>query len=167
MFDPPPKPEEIKIVWPTEQEMSEGMATVRKCLPFWRGNPAYLLIKPNLGLIVSLQNFEFDTRYFALTFSVDDVIIEPAGFDRREPMRLEFVWNQPYMWISAEEISAPYHCGLHFGAQGVQNIRKLRATRFFEQLKNTPLLLGFLRGCFDAGFRLPHEKPVRPRPRES
>ena len=81
---------------------------IERYAPLWKTSPALLVTKPHLGLIVSLEKIEHDERYFALAFAVEDAIVAPEGFDAQIPIRLNCVWNQPYMSPGADSISAPY-----------------------------------------------------------
>ena len=146
-----------QIVWPTKEEMEKGLAEIERYAPVWTACPALLVIKPHLAMIVSLEKIEYDERFFALAFAVEEEIVAPEGFVAPIPLRLNCVWNQPYMSLGADFISAPYSFCLHFGAQGVQRIRELRAMRVFDKLRDSPLLLGLLRACFEPDFQLPAE----------
>ena len=84
-------------------------------------------------------------------------MVAPEAFDTQIPIKLRCVWNQPYMSLSADCISAPYSFYLHFGAHGVQRAREFSATTAFEKMRNSPMLLGLLRACFKAHFQLPAE----------
>jgi hypothetical protein len=146
-----------QIVWPEKEEMEKGLAAVERYAPLWKASPALLVIKPYLGLIVSLENIKHDKRYFSLTIAVEEAIIAPKSFDAQNPITLTCVWNQPYMSLGADSISAPYSFYLHFGAHGVQRVREFSATRFFDTLRNDPMLIGLLRACFQPDFKLPAE----------
>lgn len=112
--------------------MEKRLADIERYAPCWKASPAYLVIKPDLGLIVSLENIEHDERYFVLTLAVEEAIVAPEGFDPRIPIKLTCVWNQPYMSLGAHLISAPYSFRLEFGAQGVQRIRESTATSLID-----------------------------------
>ena len=146
-----------QIVWPIKEQMERGLAEIERYAPLWKESPALLVIKPHLGLIVSLENIEHDERYFALAIAVEEAIVAPEGFDTQIPITLKCVWNQPYMSLGADAISAPYSFYLHFGAQGVQRARQFSATRVCDKLRNSPMLLGLLRACFQPDFQLPAE----------
>jgi hypothetical protein len=146
-----------QIVWPTKEEIEKRLAEIERYAPLWKASPALLVIKPDRGLIVSLANIEHDELYFALAIAVEEAIVAPEGFDARIPIMLKCVWNQPYMSLGADCISAPYSFYLHFGAQGVQRAREFSATRFFHNPRNSRMLLGLLRACFHPDFQLPAE----------
>src|SRR5208283_4019734 len=92
--------------------------------PLWKANPALLVIKPHHGLIVSLESIEHDERYFALAFAVEEAMVAPEAFDTQIPIKLRRVWNQPYMSLGADCISAPYSFYLHFGARGANSAQR-------------------------------------------
>jgi hypothetical protein len=96
----------IRILLPTKQEMDEGLAEVKRCHPFWKANPAFLVIKPDPGLIVSLQNLVHDDRGFTLTCKVDQTLVAPPDFDENN-ITLSCGWNQPYVSLNDDRISAP------------------------------------------------------------
>lgn len=145
--------ESVQVVWPTKEQIEKRLAEIERYAPHWKENPALLLIKPELGLIVSLENIEHDERYFTLTLAVEEAIVAPEGFDAQVPIALKCVWNQPYMSLGADSISAAYSFYLHFGAQGVQRVREVSATKRFDKLRNSPDLLVRLRDCFDPYFQ--------------
>jgi hypothetical protein len=156
--DHPPEPTVSgQIIWPTKEEREKGLAAIERYAPLWKASPALLVIKPHLGLIVFLENIEHDEHYFALTIAVKETIVAPEGFDAQTPITLRCVWNQPYMSLCPDSISAPYSFYLHFGAQGVQRVRELSATRLFDTASNSRTALGLLRGCFQPNFQLPAE----------
>lgn len=146
-----------QIVWPTIQQMEEGLVAIKRYEPVWRASPALLVIKPRLGLIVSLKQVEHDERYFVLAIAVQEAIVAPDGFDPHIPVTLRCVWNQPYLSLGVDHISAPYSFYLHFGAQGVQRARDFSATKLFGKLRNSPALLGLLRSCFNSNVQLPSD----------
>jgi hypothetical protein len=149
-----------QIVWPTKEQMEKGLAEIERYAPLWKASPALLVIKPHLGLIVSLKNIEHDERYFALAIAAEEAIVAPDGFDAQIPIALKCVWNQPYLSLGADSISAPYSFYLHFGAQGVQRAREFSATKCFDKLRSSPMLLGLLRACFEPDFhQLPQSSP--------
>jgi hypothetical protein len=158
---PPDDPREAavpaEIVWPTREQMEKGLTQIERYAPLWKASPALLVIKPDHGLIVSLESIEHDRRHFELALVVEEAIVAPEAFDTQILIKLQCVWNQPYMSLGADCISAPYSFYLHFGAHGVQRAREFSKTRAFEKLRNSPLLLGLLGSCFQADFQLPAE----------
>jgi hypothetical protein len=146
-----------QIVWPTKEQMEKRLAEIERYSAFWKVSPALLVIKPHLGLIVSLENIKHDERHFALAIAVHEAIVAPKGFDTQTPITLKCVWNQPYMSLGADVISAPYSFCLHFGAEGVQRAREFSKTGFFDKLRDSPILLGILGACFQPDFKLPAE----------
>jgi hypothetical protein len=151
---PGDNPEVAQIVWPTKEEVEKGLAKIERYESIWKATPALLVIKPHLGLIVSLENIKHDEHYFALTIAVEKPIVAPEGFDAQNLITLKCVWNQPYISLGADLISAPYSFYLHFGAQGVQRARELSAMKSFDKLRNNPMQLGLLRSCFQSNFQL-------------
>ena len=143
---------DFEIIRPTRAEMDEGLAKIDKYLPHWRSNPALLLIKPHLGLIVAFQSLEYDEEGFVLTCQVDRPLLAPPDFDPATPIRLACACNQPYLSVANNLISAPYGFYLHFGTEGVQCARELPAAiRDAEQ--SSEGLLGLYRCCFSPDFR--------------
>ena len=108
-------------------------------------------------MVVCLDSIKHDERYFALGLAVEEVIVAPEGFEEKVPITLKCVWNHPYMSMGADLISAPYSFYLHFGAQGVQRVRELSATRFFDKLRDSPMALGVLRASFESDIQVPGE----------
>jgi hypothetical protein len=149
--------EPVEIVWPTKEQREKRLAEIQRYAPDWRASPALLIIKPHLGVIVSLQSIEHDEHYFALRLAVEETIAAPDDFDPTTPVLLTCVWNQPYLSLSPNGISAPYSFRLHFGAQGVQHVRELSGMKFFAAVKKTELLPGILSACFSPDFELPPE----------
>ena len=138
-----------QVVWPTKEQRNEGLEAIQRYAPHWNATPALLVIKPHLGLIVSVKRIEHDEHYFRLTVLVEEILVAPKEFDQREPLILQCVWNQPYMSLSRDLISAPYNFYLHFGAEGVRQVRKFSTTRKFHLWKG-PEMMGMLRYCFSA-----------------
>jgi hypothetical protein len=130
-----------EIVLPAEREVVDGLATLKKCLPHWLANPALLVIKPNLGLVVSVVNSTYDQMGFSLSLGVEEKLIAPRSFDSSE-IQVGCGWNQPYMNFDESEIWASYCFSLHFGAEGVS------AARAFSKDRNalTGVMLPALRG---------------------
>lgn len=149
--------EPVQIVWPTKEQMEKRLAEIERYAPHWKESPALLVIKPELGLIVSLENIEHDERHFTLTLAVKEAIVAPEGFDAQIPIVLECTWNQPYMSLGADSISAAYCFYLHFGAQGVQRAREVSAKKLSYKPGCTPDLLVRLRDCFDPYMQPPPE----------
>ena len=157
--DHPPLPViTCQTVWPTKEQIEKGLADIERYAPCWKASPAYLVIKPDLGLIVSLENIEHDERYFVLTLAVEEAIVAPEGFDPQIPIKLTCVWNQLYMSLDAYEIYAPYCFRLQFGEQGVQRIRDFAATSLFDTVSNGPFPER-LSSCFRPDFVLPESAP--------
>lgn len=98
----------FKSYGPTKEQMETGLAEIEQYAAVWNASPALLVIKPHLGLIVSLEDIKHDRRYFALAIAVEEAIVAPEGFDAQVPITLKCVWNQPYMSLSVDSISAPY-----------------------------------------------------------
>jgi hypothetical protein len=154
--DDPSQPiQTAQIVWPTKDQWQKGSAEIEEYAPEWKASPALLVIKPELALIVAVKNIEHDERHFALSVAVEETILAPEGFNEKEPIVLECVWNQPYMSMSATDISAPYSFYLHFGAKGVQRVHEFMATEIFRSLGNNSM--GILRACFEPRFQFPAE----------
>jgi hypothetical protein len=141
----------LRIIWPTRAEMRKGLARIEKLLPFWKLSPALLVIKPELGLIVALQSLRHDKHGFVLSLKVDQALVAPPDFDTESPITLECVWNQPYLSMAINYISAPYGFYLHFGIEGVQRARELSAS-IGEKGVRSEMMLGLLRGCFGSGL---------------
>lgn len=136
--------------------MEKVLAEIERHAPLWKATPALLVIKPHLGLIVSLKNIEHDERYFTLSLAVEETIVAPEGFDAQIPITLKNVWNQPYLSMDPRAISAPYCYYLHFGDEGVQRVRKFGA-KLSDKQKNGPFTLGLLRSCFQGNLLPPPE----------
>jgi hypothetical protein len=128
--------------------MREGLAKIEEYLSFWKTNPALLVIKPELGLIVTLQSLEHDKRGFTLICGVEQALVAPPGFETGTPITLDCVWNQPYLSMAVDRISAPYSFYLHFGVEGVPRARALSETFTRHGDTNSERLLGDLRHCF-------------------
>jgi hypothetical protein len=141
----------LRIIWPTRAEMRKGLARIENFLPSWKVNPALLVIKPQLGLIVALQSLKHDKHGFALGLKVDQALVAPPGFETRSPMTLECVWNQPYLSMAIDYISAPYNFYLHFGIEGVQRARELNAS-IRDKGVSSEMMPGLLRSCFSSNF---------------
>ena len=148
-----------QIVWPTTEERDRGRAEIERFSSVWKASPALLIIKPDLGVVVSLKDIAHDERYFTLTLEVEETIVAPDGFDPQAPIELRCVWNQPYLSVVSDCINAPYCFRLHFGAQGVRNVREFAATKLFRTLKDSSkdssIIAGLLSGCFVPDFMPP------------
>lgn len=105
---PADNPPEVQIVWADKRADGNGIGRDRTIRGRLDASPALLVIKPHLGLIVSLEDIKHDRRYFALAIAVEEAIVAPEGFDAQVPITLKCVWNQPYMSLSVDSISAPY-----------------------------------------------------------
>lgn len=66
--------------------MEKGFAGIERYVPRWKASPALLVIKPDLGLVVSLENIEHDERYFKLAIAVEKTIVAPGRFDSQIPI---------------------------------------------------------------------------------
>jgi hypothetical protein len=147
-------PDAIQIVWPTRTQREVGLAALSRYLPTWKASPALLVIKPNHALIVSISNHQHDDHGFQLVLAVSEALVAPDNFDISSPIRVGCVWNQPYMSMDAEGISAPYSFSLQFGAEGVQRAREasIELRRELSVAVGTDdynsLVLGCLKGCF-------------------
>jgi hypothetical protein len=135
-----------QIVWPTAEQVRNGLARLEKYLPFWKISPALFVSKPRLGLIVALRSFEHDARYFTLSLKIEEALVAPPNFDIADPVPVSCVWNQPYLSLSPGGIHAPYGFSLHFGTEGVQCARELTAQ--FGPHVDGETLLPLLKGCF-------------------
>jgi hypothetical protein len=140
----------MKILKPTREERKKGLADVGRFAPIWKSSPALLLIKPHLGLIVSVESIEKDDTAFTLAIAVEEAIVAPKGFNTRDTIRLQCWWNQPYLHLDAELISAPYNFYLHFGSKGVRQVRQFRASALFKHPESAEAKIGHLRTCFTA-----------------
>jgi hypothetical protein len=151
---PPDNPLEsaLKIIWPSKAEVRDGLAKIEEYLPFWKTNPALLVIKPELGLIVGLQSLEHDERGFTLVCGVEQALVAPPGFETGTPINLDCVWNQPYLSMAATRITAPYGFYLHFGVEGVERARALSAIFVRRGGTKSEMLLAELKRCFSRGF---------------
>ena len=145
----------FEIVWPTREQVERGLAEVERYARVWKSEPALLVIKPLLGLIVSLREISQDDHLFTLTLAVEQALVAQEDFNELEPVSLSCVWNQPYMHLSADVIFAPYSFSLHFGARGVERVVGLSKTKFFRDLKTTGYLPAMMRGCFTSDAELP------------
>lgn len=164
--EPPPFPYvEVEIVRPTEEQRQAVLAQINQFAPGWHATPAYLIMKPVYGLIVTLDRIEQDESGFDLILRVEESIIAPANFDQNEPMRLSCCWNQPYLSLGAAEICAAYGFRLLFGAEGVQNVRKVAATApsYMARVRQRPSP-EMLSSCFRPYFQFPEEPPAAPPP---
>lgn len=156
--DLPPEPLlRVNIVRPSNEERKARLTEIERYSPFWKARPALLVIKPDLALSVSLKNIDDDENYFWLILAVEETIVAPDQFIPEVPMILRCVWNQPYLSLNADLISAPYAFYLHFGSEGVQHVRELSANRVFKEFRSKPGTVGILRSCFSPGFKLPEE----------
>lgn len=138
---------ELKIVWSTQEQVERGRTAIERYAAGWKASPALLVIKPYLALIVSLKDIQQDERHFALTLVAEQVIVAPKDFDREEPIVLTCVWNQPFMDLHRDLINAPYSFYLHFGAEGVQEVREFTQNERFSRMP-PELVMGALRGLF-------------------
>ena len=164
--EPPPFPYvEVEIVGPTEAERQAVLARIHQFAPGWHATPAYLVMKPVYGLIVTLDRIEQDESGFDLILRVEESIIAPANFNPKDPMRLSCGWNQPYLSLGATEIFAAYSFRLLFGAEGVQNVRKVVATAptYMAHVRQRPSP-EMLSSCFRPTFQFPEEPPTAPPP---
>jgi len=107
----------MEIVGPTRRERKKGLADVERFAPGWKSSPALLVIKPNLGLLVSVKSIEKNDSAFTLAIAVEEAIVAPKGFNSRDTISLQCCWNHPYLHLDAELISAPYSFYLHFGSK--------------------------------------------------
>jgi hypothetical protein len=144
---------QLQIVWPNKEDMKRGLGTIKRYVFGWKASPALLLIKPHLGVIVSLQELNHDERCFTLILATDAAIVAPADFDPRAPIKLACLWNQPYLSMGRDHIYAPYDFSLFFGVQGVRRVHEWTSKRSFERLRNTPFVLPCLRACFRTDFQ--------------
>ncbi len=151
----PDSPVRAEIAWPTKEEIEQGVAQVQRYSPVWIATPALLVIKPHLGLIVSVKQIEYDDRFLTLKLALDQTIVAPEEFRAQDPIQLQCVWNQPYLHLARNSIFAPYCFSLHFGVEGVQHVRSLTATGAFEDRESSGMMLGLLRRCFDPGYQPP------------
>jgi hypothetical protein len=157
---PPDNPieSELKIIWPSQADMRDGLTKVEGYLPFWKANPALLVIKPELGLIVTLQSLTHDERGFKLVCGVEQALVAPPGFEATTPIALDCAWNQPYLSLAVDRISAPYCFYLHFGVEGVQRARAFSAIVGVRRGGRAgEMLLGVLRSCFSGPFPGPED----------
>lgn len=142
----------LKIIWPSKSEMRAGLEKIDKYRSFWQTNPALLVIKPQLGLIVTLLSLEHDKRGFTTVCGVEQALVAPPGFDTGIPITVNCVWNQPYLSLSSECISAPYSFYLHFGVEGVRRARALSAAYIRRGGTDNKMLVGALRSCFSSSL---------------
>jgi len=141
---------EASIIEPAAEEAAKGLADLETCLPYWKESPGLLVIKPTLGLIVTVLSSEHDRMGFTLRLAVEEKLAAPAAFDRSE-VKVSCVWNQPYLRFRRSEISAPYSFYLHFGSEGVARARELTSSLHAENagtLDRAQFSLGLLRACF-------------------
>src|SRR6266851_4268496 len=128
----------------------KGLAELEACLPFWKETPALLVIKPTLGLIVTVLSSEHDRRGFTLRLAIRERLVAPPAFGQTE-ISVACVWNQPYMSFRRSDISASYGFYLHFGSEGVARARELIKSFHPEKagtLDQAQGYLGLLRTCF-------------------
>jgi hypothetical protein len=145
-------PETLDPILPTNEEREKSLKKIYECLPFWLAEPAMLIIKPTLGLIVSLQKLEHDDMGYTLTVDILETLYSPENPVLPPSMKLGCFWNQPYLSIARDCLSAPYSFYLHFGREGVQAVRQSNEVL---KRKNAPphaSTLGILRFCFRHGF---------------
>jgi hypothetical protein len=115
---------ELEFIRPTPDEISEGYQTLQKCWPKWIDTPGLLVdSEDTLGLIVSTIEYSHDDLGFVLSLEVREKLVAPSDFDYEE-CRISFGWNQPYLSIGGDGISAPYAYYLHFGHEGVERARE-------------------------------------------
>jgi hypothetical protein len=148
--DDPDTPIEVTIVEPTAEQVEEGLANLNACLPYWKTTPALLVIKPDLGLIVSVLDATHDRMGFSLRLAVHEKLEAPSDFDESE-MKVSCVWNQPYMSFGKSVIWAPYCFSINFGSEGVARARELRE-QIRAEISYTPdtaeIIVCILRGSF-------------------
>jgi hypothetical protein len=141
---------EASLVEPTAEEAVKGLADLESCLPYWKESPALLVIKPTLGLIVTVLDSEHDRMGFAIRLAVQERLAAPPAFDLTE-IKVACIWNQPYLSFHRSKISAPYSFYLHFGSEGVARARELTRS-FHAENAGTPaqaqVAVTLLRGCF-------------------
>lgn len=123
----------VTIVRPKAQEIEKGLARLEKYLPFWKETPGLLVIKPDLGLIVSVLSSTHDNMGFLLRLAVQEKLIAPPDFDLAE-LDVGCGWNQPYVSFNETRLSAPYSFYLHFGSAGVARAHKLGKSPAFEDV---------------------------------
>lgn len=141
---------EVQIVESTEQEVTEGIAKLEACLPHWMRTPALLVIKPELGLIVSVLDSKHDRNGFTLRMAVREELVVFSDFQDTE-INVGLGWNQPYASFDRDQISAPYSFFMHFGAEGVKGAREVVKTFVREQaetLEVSDFPFNRLRRCF-------------------
>jgi hypothetical protein len=148
----PVRIENARIVWPTREQRGKGLATIEEYAPFWGANPAVLGIKPKHALIVWLREIKHDEHYFQLVLSVEEALVAPRDFDSGKPIALTCVWNQPYLCLNREQITAPYSFYLYFGAAGVQRVREMREMWIHGKVEDRRFSLGPLWRCFRHGL---------------
>jgi hypothetical protein len=138
---------EAVIVRPTPQEVAEGVARLELDIQHWRENPALLIVKPELALIVSVIDHETDDNGFRLRLAIMERLLAPPEFNIPS-MDVECGWNQPYMSFNRDGIHAPYSFSLYFGKQGVDRAREAFHLKMARVTRETPFDFALLRWCF-------------------
>ena len=141
----------LTVLKPTREQVDDGLSELQRCIPSWMASPALLVVKPHIGIVVSVQHVAHDDDGFTLSLVVKEALVTPADFEATRPIEVRCAWNQPYMSIDAHCISAPYSFYLHFGVEGVNRAREVSLS-FVGKEKNGEILLGYMRACFSEGF---------------
>jgi hypothetical protein len=111
-----------------------------------------LIKKPDLVAIVSVHTATPDAYGFRLFLTIVDALIIPDDHPtEKSSLELRCIWNQPYLYFSPEEITAPYSFYLHFGEAGITRVRELWRALPADRDHLAPMLLGLLRSCFSVG----------------
>lgn len=103
---------ELVIISPTQQEAAEGLARLELYIPHWKENPALLIIKPHLAIIVSVTGYEVDDERFRVKLAITEELLVPPEFNCDASLDVDCVWNQPYMSFNQDGIHAPYSFSL-------------------------------------------------------
>ena len=136
----------VEIVWPTAEEISEGYANLQTCWPTWKANLGLLVTsEDDLGLVVSAIDYAHDDSGFAVRLAVIERIVTPPDFEEEEYV-VACGWNQPYLSVTPDGISAPYAFYLHFEDAGVERARELN--KHFCEIAGGLPGPRMLRSCF-------------------
>jgi hypothetical protein len=138
--------EQVELVWPTAEEVKEGYANLQICWPIWKANLGFMVTsEDDLGLVVSAIDYTHDDFGFAVRLAVIEKIVAPPDFEGHE-YEVACGWNQPYLSVNPDGISAPYSFYLPFGNAGVERARELN--RYLREKFGGLSRPRMLRSCF-------------------
>lgn len=111
------------IVYASEQEEAAGLERLRHFLPAWQAGPAFLWIKPNTALLVTIAECAHNARAFRLNLNIAELLLAPSEFDPSAPLGVTCSWNQPMLCVTESMINAPYDYRLLFEEHGAESVR--------------------------------------------